>query len=109
MRVAKAAIAAFGKDELLPKRGEIVHQRFAILVEHLRSNRHFQHDRLAVGAMAVLAHAVDALLRFKMLLIAIVDQRVQSVDRLDDDAAAAAAIAAAWTAELDEFFAAERH
>ena len=59
--------------------------------------------------MAVLAHAVGALLRLEVLLVAIVDQRVEPVDDLDDDVAAAAAIAAAGPAELDEFFAAERH
>ena len=44
-----------------------------------------------------------------MLLVAIVDQRVQPVDRLDPDVAAAAAVAAVRPAELDELLAAERH
>ncbi|MGY3645784.1 hypothetical protein ACVWW2_001075 [Bradyrhizobium sp. LM4.3] len=44
-----------------------------------------------------------------MLLVAIVDQRVQAVCDLDYDIAAAAAIAAGGTAEFNEFFAAERH
>jgi hypothetical protein len=57
--------------------------------------------------VAVLAHAVDAFLRLEVLLIAIVDQRVQPVDGLDDDIAAVAAIAAGGTAELDELLAAE--
>src|SRR5215208_2183946 len=89
--------------------GEVVDQRFAILVENLGADRYLQHDRFAVGAMAVLAHAIGALRRLEVLLVAIVDQRVQSVDHLDDDIAAAAAIAAGGAAELDEFFAAERH
>ncbi len=59
--------------------------------------------------MAVLAHAIGALLRLEMLLVAVIDQRVQSVDDFDDDVAAAAAIAAGGTAELDELLAAERH
>ncbi len=84
-------------------------QRLAILVEDLRADRHLEHDRLAVGAMAVAAHAVGALLRLEVLLVAIVDQRVQSIDHLDDDVAATAAIAAGGTAELDELLAAERH
>src|SRR6266853_5496888 len=109
MRVAEAAIAAFGQHEFFAERGEVVDQRFAILVEHLRSDRHLEHDWLAVGAVAVLAHAVGALLGLEVLLIAIVDQRVQSVDRFDDDVAAAAAIAAARSAELDILLAAERH
>src|SRR5215831_12650150 len=109
MRIAEAAIAAFGEDEFLAELGEIVDQRLAVLVEHLRADRHLQHDRLAVGAMAVLAHAVDAALGLEVLLIAVVDQRVQPVDNLDDDVATAAAIAARRSAELDELLAAKRN
>src|SRR6185369_8085615 len=89
--------------------GEVVDQRLAVLVEDLRADRHLEHDRFAVGAMAVLAHAIGALLRLEVLLVAIVDQRVQAVDHFDDDVAAAAAIAAGGAAELDELLAAERH
>ena len=109
MRVAEAAIAAFGQHEFFAERGEIVDQRLAILVEQLGAHRHLEHDRLAVGAMAVLAHAIGALLRLEVLLIAVVDQRVQPVDHFDDDVAAAAAIAAGGAAELDILLAAERH
>src|ERR1700743_1335726 len=59
--------------------------------------------------MAILAHAVDAFLRLEVLLIAIVDQRVQPVDDFDDDIAATPTIAAGGTTELDELLAAERH
>jgi hypothetical protein len=86
-----------------------VDQRLAVLVEHLCADRHLQHDRLAIGAMAVLAHAIGALLRLEVLLVAVVDQRVQPVHGLDHDVAAAPAIAAAGPAKLDEFFAPERH
>src|SRR4029077_11261025 len=44
-----------------------------------------------------------------MLLVAIVDQRVEAVDGGDDHVAAAAAIAAVRPAELDELLAPERH
>ena len=109
MRVAEAAIAALGQHEFFAELGEVVDQRFAILIEDLRADRHLEHDRFAVGAMAVLAHAIGALRRLEVLLVAIVDQRVQPVDDLDDDVAATAAIAAGGAAELDEFLAAERH
>ncbi len=109
MRVAEAAIAAFGEHELFAERGEVVDQGFAILVEHLRAHGNLEHDRLAIGAMAILAHAVGALLGLEVLLIAIVDQRVQSIDHFDDDIAAAAAIAAARSTELDVLLAAKRH
>jgi hypothetical protein len=109
MRVAEAAIATFGECEFFTERGEIVDQRLAVLVEHLRAHRHLEHNRLAIGAVTVLAHAVGALLGLEMLLIAVVDQRVQPVDGLDHDVAAAAAIAATGSAELDILLAAKRH
>src|SRR5437762_14324482 len=109
MCVAEAAIAAFGEHELFAECGEIVDQGFAVLIKYLGADRHLEHDRLAIGAMAVLAHAVGALLGLEVLLIAIVDQRVQSIDHFDDDVAAAAAITAAGTAELNILLAAKRH
>src|SRR5882724_11868853 len=108
MRIAESAIAAFGEHEFFAERGEVVDQHLAVFIEYLRSDRHLEHDRLAIGAMAVLAHAIGALLRLEVLLIAIVDQRVQPVDDFDDDIAAAAAIAAGGAAELDILLAAER-
>ncbi len=89
--------------------GEIGNQRLAIFLVHLRADWHLQNDVLAVGAGAVLAHAVAAALRLEMLLIAIVDQGVETGDRLDDHIAALAAVAAVWAAKLDEFLAPERH
>src|SRR6185295_6624463 len=88
---------------------EIVDQRLAILVDHLGTDRHLQHDRLAVGAMAVLAHAIGALLRLEVLLVTVVDQRVEPGHALEHDVAPAAAIAARGPAELDKFLAAKRH
>src|ERR1700761_957643 len=109
MRVAEAAIAAFGQHEFFAERGKIMDQRLAILVEDLRADRHLERDRLAVGAMAVLAHAVGAFLRLEVLLITVIDQRVEAVGDLDHDVAAAAAIAAGGATELDILLAAERH
>ena len=43
-----------------------------------------------------------------MLLVAVVDQRVEAVDRLDDHVAAFAAVAALGPAEFDELLAPER-
>jgi hypothetical protein len=88
-----------------------VDQRRPVYVEDLRADRHLEHDVLAVGAMAVLAHAIGALLGLEVLLIAIVDQGVQSIDHFDDYVAAASAIAAITAirpAEFDELLAPER-
>src|SRR3954453_21533121 len=109
MRVAEAAIAALGQHEAFTDTGEIVDQRLAVLVENLRAERDLEHERLAIGAVAVLAHAVGALRRLEMLLVAVVDQRIQPVGDLDNDIAAAPAIAARGPAELDILLAPERH
>src|SRR4051812_7560135 len=108
MRVAETAIAALGEHETFADLREIMDQRLAVLVENLRADRHLEHHRLAVGAVAVLAHAVGALRRLEVLLVAIIDQRVQPVGDLDDDVAAAPALAAAGPAELDILLAPER-
>ncbi len=47
--------------------------------------------------------------RLEVLLVAVVDQGVEPIDGLDQDVAAAAAVAAARAAELDELLAPERH
>ena len=58
-----------------------------------------------MAAGAVLPHAVPAGLGLEMLLVAIIDERIQAVDAKRDDVAAASAIAAVRAAELDEFLA----
>ena len=92
-----------------PSVGEIGEERFAIFFVDLGADRHLEHGVGAVGAMAVLAHAGAAVLCQEMLLVAIVDQRVEAVDRFGDHVAAFAAVAAIRPAELDEFLAPERH
>ncbi len=47
-------------------------------------------------------------LGFEMLLVAIIDERIQPVDADRHDIAATAAVAAVGTAEFDEFLAPER-
>src|ERR1700728_2138134 len=109
MRIAETAIAAMGKRDALAKLGEISNERVAILLVDLRADGHLERGIGAVCAMAVLAHAGAAILGVEMLLIAIVDQRVQTVDRFSDYVAPFAAVAAIRAAELNEFFAPERH
>ena len=91
-----------------PTRGEIGEQRLAVLLVDLRADRNLEHHVLAVGAVHVLAHAVAAGLGLEVLLVAVVDQRVEAIDRLDHDVAALAAVAAGGAAELDELLAPER-
>ena len=58
--------------------------------------------------MAIAAHAVDAGAGLEVLLVAIVDQGVEPLDRLDPDIPAPAAVAAVRAAVLDELLAPER-
>jgi hypothetical protein len=109
MRIAEAAVAAAGERRALPDRGEIGQQGLAVLFVDLGSHRHLEHDVVRVGAVAVLAHAAAAALGLEMLLVAVVDQGVEALDRHRDHVAALAAVAAAGPAEFNELFAAERH
>ena len=108
MLVAEAAIAALGELDALADPGQVADQRLVVLLVDLGADRHFQRHVGALAAGAVAAHAVHACLGLEMLLVAVVDQRVEPVDRLDPDVAAAAAVAAVGAAELDELLAAER-
>ena len=62
MRIAEAAIAALGEHHALADLREVGDQRLAVFFIDLRADRHFQHHVFAVGAGAVLAHAVAAAL-----------------------------------------------
>ena len=108
MGVAEAAVAALGDHHALARLGQVGEHRAALLVEHLRSDRDFQHRVGAAPAGAIAAHPVHAGLGLEMLLVAKVDQRVEAVGAFDHDVAAAPAVAAVRAAELDEFLAPER-
>src|SRR5439155_9346203 len=102
------AVTALGEAHALARLRQIVEQGLAIVVQDLGSHRHFEDQRLACGPTAVLAHAMIATPGAEMLLITIIDQRVEIGDRLHDDVAAAPAIAPVGPAEFDEFLAQER-
>src|SRR5262249_28366416 len=109
MRVAEAAVAAPGQYDTLPGPGKIGYQRLDVVLENLRADRNLEHDVGGGRAGAILAHAVLAVAGLEVLLVAIVDQRVEIADRFDPHTAAAAPIAAIGAAEFDEFLAAESH
>src|SRR5262249_48149315 len=64
--------------------------------------RHLHDAVLSVGAGTVLPGAIDAALALEVLLVAVVDQRVEIVDAENDDIAPVTAVAAVGSAELDE-------
>ena len=92
--IAEATIAAFGEPDLLAELGQIGDQRFIVFVENLRALRHFENNVSAFATRTVFAHAMAAGARFEMLLIAIIDERVEAVDAFDTHVTAASAVAA---------------
>src|SRR3954470_11590170 len=109
MRVAEAAIAAAQQHDALTRLRQIGEHGFLVVVEHLRPDRHAQHEVAAIRSGAVRAGPAAAVLRAEMLAVAIVDQRVQIVRGLEDDVASLAAVAAVRPAKLDELLAAKTH
>ena len=57
MDVAAPALAALGDDEPLAVRAQIDEQLARRVVEHLRAERHAQHEVLAAAAVLVLVRA----------------------------------------------------
>ncbi|MCY1236842.1 hypothetical protein D9M72_495150 [compost metagenome] len=108
MGVAEAAIAAGGQPVALAFGHHVDDQRLVVFLEDLGADRHLQRHVVAAGAGAVATHAVLAGLGLEVLLVAEVDQGVETVDGLHPDIAAATAIAAVRSAELDELLAPER-
>src|SRR6187397_204231 len=102
MGVAEAAVAATQQHDAVAWIDQVGNQSFAILIQDLRAWRHFQHHVGTLGARAVLAHAVTALLGLEVLLVAVVEQRVEIRYALDDHVATPTPGAAVRAAELDE-------
>ena len=90
-----------------PGLNEIGDQGLAVLVEDLGAGRHVQNHIGAFGAGPVLAHAMSALLRLEVLLVAVVEKRVEVRHAFEDHVAALAAVAAIGPSELDELLPAE--
>jgi len=103
MRVAEAAVAALEQHDALAGCGQVGEDRFPVFGEDLGAHGHAQHFVIAIRAGAVPSRAGTPVFRFLMLLIAIVDQRVEVRGGLDDHVAALAAVAAVRPSEFDEF------
>src|SRR5262249_56022417 len=92
--VGEAAVAGGGDQRALSHIGEVREQGLAVLLVDLGARRHLEHGIVAARAVAVLAHAAAAVLGLEMLLVAVVDERVEPVARMPDHATALAAVAA---------------
>src|SRR5450755_443269 len=105
MEVAEAAVTALGDHHALARLSEVREHRAALLIEDLRSDRHFENRVGAVASGPVAAHPVHAGLGLEVLLVAKVDERVEAIGAFDHDIAAAPPVPAVRAAELDEFLA----
>src|SRR6266702_3724950 len=109
MAVAKAAIAAAQQHDALARTGQVGNEALLVVGENLRPDRYAQHGVAPLGAGFVRAGAAAPVLRPEMLLVAVIDQRVEVVGGDEDDVATLPAIAAIGPAEFDEFLAAKAH
>ena len=112
--VAAAAGASRRHDDALAGTGEVgdvVGGRLRLGVELADDRAHgdAQHEVGAVAAVATRALPVRAALGAEVVLVAVVDERRELRVGLDDDAAAATAVAAVGTALGNECLAAEGH
>ena len=107
MSVAETAVAAAREQETLPGRSQVGDHRLLVLGEDLCSGGHLDRDVLAVGPGPVAAHAVDASASLEVLLVAVIDERVEIWYALDPDVAALASVAPVRSTELDELLAPE--
>src|SRR6185312_4744256 len=103
VRVAETAVAAFGNEGAVADIDEIGDQRLLILGEDLSAGGHLQNAVFAVCASAIAARPACAVPRLEVLLIAVVDERIEIVDAHRPHVAATAAVATVGTAELDIF------
>src|SRR5690606_15410361 len=105
--IARTAVAATRDQRALARLRQIGDQGLLIFGKDLRAGRHLDDAVLSVGAGTVLAHALPAVLRLEMLLVAIIDQRVEVGDAFRPHIAALAAVAAVRPAEFNELLAPE--
>ena len=106
--IAPAAVAAREQEFALAGLDHVEHDGFLVLAQHLGADGDLEDHVLALAAMHLATHAVAAGRGLEMLLVAVVDQGVETVDGLDPDVAAVAAVAPVRPAVGDEFLAPER-
>src|SRR5262249_56936691 len=82
--VPKPAVAALGENSAIAEFSEIGQQRYIVFVENLGALRDLEHNVGASRAGAVLAHTVTTGFGFEMLLVAIIDQGVETIDAFGD-------------------------
>src|SRR6267142_3719705 len=108
MLIAASAASAGSDEDALAGSGE-VGERFlgSAVIDH-RADRNLQNHVRAGMAGAIRTFAVAAAIGFEFAIVAVAEKRVVVWVRFEVDAAAIAAVAAAWAAARNVFFATER-
>ena len=96
--VAQAAEASLSRDEAGARHGK-VREHLPVLVPHDGAHRDLEHEVLPARAVAPIAGAVRAALRFQVRAVLEVKQGVHLRRHLKDDVAAVPAVAAVGAAE----------
>ena len=106
--IAEPAVATFRQHGLVAGIDELGQHRVLVLGDHLGARRHLDDHVRSVGATPVATHSGLPVLGEEVLLIAVVDKRVEIVDAEHDDVAALATVPTVWPTEFDELLAPER-
>ena len=109
MGVAESAVAALGEHQPLAGLGQVGDQGLAVLVQDLGADGHLDDDAAPLGAAPIAPGAVPSAAGLEMLGVAKIDEGVEVGHDLDDDVAAAPAVAAVGAAERNELLAAKGH
>ncbi len=109
MQVPKATVATTGNGETLTKFGHVSQNSFLVFIQNFGAHRHPQDDVITIFAGSLFAHSGLAVFGKKVLLVAKVDQRVQSIHDFNDHVAAAPAVAPIRTTVFNVLFAPEGH
>ena len=107
--VAATASAAFGNDNTIVRRLEVMDQLTGFLIVERGADGDLKDDGFAIEAGAIGSHAVLAALRLVFGVVAEVNERVVLLGADHDDIAAPAAVAARGAAAGDELLTAEGH
>src|ERR1043165_3982965 len=105
MGVAETAIAALGKQGARAGPIEIGDQRCVVFFIDFGSHGHTKDGVRTIRPCHLLAHAMTAAFRGKVLLVAVVYEGIEVLDGFGPDIAATAAVAAIGSAELNELLA----
>ena len=101
--------AALGDHQALTGLDQVANHFLSRHVDHRGANRHRQDQILALGAGAVGAAALLAILRVEFTRVAVIDQGIEVGGGLEEYRATVATVAAVGATLLDEFLATEGH